>query len=116
MVIGSVQRSVLWWRTRRRPEMAIRYLEALVVALEPEGWRFVRLYRIEEFPIPVPLLWVYVRHVGIAVSVLAVPGGSWAYYEAHRGRAGYLAVCGDAGTAAEVVGRQLKRRMFPGTW
>ncbi|WUH98178.1 hypothetical protein OHR68_32460 [Spirillospora sp. NBC_00431] len=115
-MIGTVQRSVLSWRTRRRPETAVRYLEALVVALEPEGWRFVRLYRIQEFPIPVPLLWVYVRHIGMAVSVLAVPGGSWAYYEAHRGRAGYLAACGDAGTAADIVGRQLKRRMFPGTW
>lgn len=94
--------------------MAVRYLEALVAALEPEGWRFVRLYRTEEFP--VPLLWVYVRDIGIAVSVLAVPGGTWAYYEAQRGRAGYLAACGDAGTAAEVVGRHLKRRMFPGTW
>ncbi|TDC76745.1 hypothetical protein [Actinomadura sp. 7K507] len=85
-MIPRGQRYVLSWRTRRRPDTAVRYLEALVSALEAEGWRFVRLYRAEEFPIPVPLLWVYVRDVGIAVSVLAVPGGSWAYYEAQRGR------------------------------
>ncbi|MFI0372674.1 hypothetical protein ACH35V_32845 [Actinomadura sp. 1N219] len=115
-MIGRVQRSVLWWRTRRRPDTAVRYLEALVDALEPEGWRFVRLYQLEEFPIPVPMLWVYVRHVGIAVSVLAVPGGSWAYYEAHHGRSGYLAACGDARLAADVIARHLKRQMYPGTW
>ncbi|MFA1537776.1 hypothetical protein [Actinomadura monticuli] len=112
----AVQRSVLRWRTRRRPEVAVRYLEALAADLQVDGWRLVRLYRPEEFPIPVPLLWVYVRDVGLAVSVLAIPGGAWGYHEAQRGRAAFLSECGDAGAAAEAVARVLKRRMFPGTW
>ncbi|MFA1550793.1 hypothetical protein [Actinomadura chokoriensis] len=45
MVIGAIQQSVLGWRTRRRPEVAVRYLEALAAELEVDGWRFVRLYR-----------------------------------------------------------------------
>ncbi|MEU5992730.1 hypothetical protein ABZ806_27495 [Spirillospora sp. NPDC047418] len=116
MLPWEVRRSVLWWRTRRRPEVAVRYLDALVAEMQVDGWRFVRLYRPEEFLIPGPLLWVYVRDVGIAVSVLAVPGGAWSYYEAKRGRAGFLADCGNAGAAAEVIANLLKRRMFPGTW
>ena len=114
MLPREVHRSVLWWRTRRRPEVAVRYLEALAAELQVDGWRFVRLYRPEESPIPV--LWAYVRDVGIAVSVLAVPGGAWSYHEAQRGRAGFLADCGNAGAAAEVIANLLKRRMFPGTW
>ncbi|MWA04557.1 hypothetical protein F8568_030090 [Actinomadura sp. LD22] len=103
-------------RTRRRSETAVRHLEALAVALEPDGWRFVRLYRREEFPLPVPLLWVYVRDVGLAVRARAVRGGGWVYGEAQRGRGEVLAPCSDVDAAAEAVAGRLKRRMFPGTW
>lgn len=86
----------------------------------PRGWRVVRLYHPEEFAIPVPLLWVYAGgasdHVGVAVSVLATSGGTWAYHEAQRGRRGYLFPCGDAKAAADQVDNLLKHRMFPGTW
>ncbi|NKZ02497.1 hypothetical protein [Actinomadura latina] len=48
--------------------------------------------------------------------VEAVPGGGWAYYEAGRGRHGYLSPCGDAKHAADEVDSLLKHRMFPSTW
>jgi hypothetical protein len=90
----------------------------LAVALAPRGWRLVRLYRAQDFP--VPLLWVYAGGlddgVGLGVVVLAVPGGAWAYHDAERGRRGYLAPCGDAKAAAGQVEDLLKHRMFPGTW
>lgn len=42
--------------------------------------------------------------------------GTWGYHEARRGRRGYLAPCGDAKAAAEVVDELLKHRMYPSTW
>jgi hypothetical protein len=109
-----MERSLLYWRTRWGRATAVRYLETLSVALRPQGWRFVKLYR----PAPVPLLWVYANlaeEAGVAVSALAVPGDTWAYHEARRGRRGYLCPCGDAKAAAEVVGDLLKQRMYPST-
>ncbi|MEO3828238.1 hypothetical protein [Actinomadura sp. B10D3] len=88
------------------------------MALEPRGWRPVRLYRAQGFTLP--LLWVYVSgpddHVGLGVTALAVPGGMWGYHVAERGRCGYLAPCGDAKAAADQVEALLRHRMFPGTW
>ncbi|MFA1549318.1 hypothetical protein [Actinomadura chokoriensis] len=84
------ERHLLRWRTRRGDETATRYLDELAAALAPQGWRFVKFYRREEFPVPVPLLWVHARatkDVGIVVSVLAVPGRAWAYHDAQRGAA-----------------------------
>lgn len=116
----QAERYLLRWRTRRGRDTATRYLELLAVALRPKGWRIVRLYHAEEFAMPVPLLWVYAggtsEHVGVAVSVLATSGGTWAYHEAQRGRRGYLFPCGDAKAAADQVDNLLKHRMFPGTW
>ncbi|QFG21108.1 hypothetical protein [Actinomadura sp. WMMB 499] len=98
----------------------MRYLNLLAVALEPRGWRLVRLYRPQEFPIPVPLLWIYASgaadDVGLVVNVLATPHRTWAYHEAARGRHGYLFPCGDAKAAAEQVDKLLKHRMFPDCW
>lgn len=108
-------RSVLCWRTRLGRATAVRYLDTLSVALQPQGWRFVKLYR----PAPLPMLRVYAlgaEEVGIVVSVLAVPGGMWGYHDARRGRRGYLCSCGDAKSAAEVVGDLLKHRLYPSTW
>ncbi|TDD79644.1 hypothetical protein E1293_22805 [Actinomadura darangshiensis] len=105
---------LLRWRSRR---IAVRYLEVLSLAVRARGWRCVKLYG-REFP--TPLLWVYAsgvaEDVGVVVSARAVPNGLWAYHDAKRGRAGYLAPCGDAKAAAEQVDLLLKRRMFPSTW
>ena len=114
----QVERHVLRWRTYRGRATAETYLSLLAVALEPRGWRPIRLYRTHGFP--VPLLWIYAggpdAHVGLGVIVMAVPGGAWGYHTAERGRRGYLAPCGDAKAAAEQVEDLLKHRMFPGTW
>jgi len=112
------ERYVLRWRTYRGGTTAERYLNLLAVALEPRGWRLIRLYRSQGFPLPV--LWVYASgpddHVGLGVVVLAVSGGAWGYHAAERGRRGYPAPCGDAKAAADQVDAVLKQRMFPGTW
>lgn len=114
----NAERHVLRWRTLRGGATAERHLSLLAVALEPRGWRLVRLYRSQGFPLPV--LWVYASgpddHVGLGVLALTVPGGAWAYHAAERGRRGYLAPCGDAKAAADQVDALLKHRMFPGTW
>lgn len=118
--VPSPERYRLSLRTRLGRDLAVRNLELLAVALRQRGWRYVRLYRKEEFPVPVPLLWVYASgaadDVGIVVSVLATRGGSWGYYEARRGRGGFLFPCGDAKSAAETIDRLLKHKMFPGPW
>ncbi|TDC93064.1 hypothetical protein [Actinomadura sp. 7K507] len=109
------ERAILLLRTRTGRKTTIRYLDTLAVALRPQGWRFVKLYR----PAPIPLLRVYANgteEIGIVVSVLATPGGTWGYHEARRGRRGYLSPCGDAKAAAEVVDGLLKHRMYPSTW
>ncbi|MGP4024558.1 hypothetical protein [Actinomadura sp. 3N407] len=71
----QVERHVLRWRTLRGGATAEKYLNLLAVALEPRGWRLVRLYRSQGFPLPV--LWVYASgpddHVGLGVVALAVP-------------------------------------------
>ncbi|WP_344269254.1 hypothetical protein [Actinomadura napierensis] len=94
----------------------MRYLEHLSVAVRMDGWRCVKLYRDERFPVSAPLLWVYAsgvaEDVGVVVEVRAVPGNGWAYYERSR----YLFRCGDVNAAAERVGRLLRHRMFPATW
>ncbi|WP_344894339.1 hypothetical protein [Actinomadura meridiana] len=103
----------------------MRYLDLLAVALQPKGYRSIRLYRPEEFPAPValpalwePLLWVYVpgpdEHVWTVVSARAISGGMWAYHEAARGRYGYLSPCGDVKAAADRTDRLLKHKMYPG--
>lgn len=62
------------WRTGVGRRRAVRDLESLAVALEPCGWRLLRYYRREEFPVSLPLLRVHAsgieRDVGL---VLAVP-------------------------------------------
>ncbi|WP_165964555.1 hypothetical protein [Actinomadura sp. KC216] len=92
-------------------------LELLAIALKPKGWRCVALYEKEEFGFPVPLLWVYASgaadDIGAVVAVRATPGGAWAYYEAGKGRAGFLSLCGDVESAAHRLDRLLKYRMFP---
>jgi len=114
----QVEQHVLRWRTYRGHATAERFLSLLAVALAPRGWRLVRLYRAQGFP--VPLLWIYTDgphdHVGLGVVVLAVPGGAWGYHDAERGRRGYLAPCSDAKAAAGQVEDLLKHRMFPDTW
>jgi hypothetical protein len=113
------ERQVLRLRTRLGRQTAIRYLDSLAVALQPQGWRFVKFYRPEEFPTPLPMLWVHAgfsKDVGIVISVRATPGGTWGYYETLRGRHGYLWPCGDAKSAAERIDLVLKHQMFPGTW
>jgi hypothetical protein len=113
------ERYLLRWRTRLGHQTATRHLDDLAVALAPQGWRFVKFYRREEFPVPAPLLWIHAsgtKDVGIVVSVLAVSGGAWAYHDAQRGRRGYLCPCGDSETAAAQIDRLLKHRLFPATW
>ncbi|GGU97062.1 hypothetical protein GCM10010182_11480 [Actinomadura cremea] len=108
------------WSTRRNHATAVRYLDLLAVALKPKGYRCIRLYRADELPVSLSLLWVCAYgpndHVGVAVGVRAIRGGMWGYYEAARGRRGYLSPCGDSQEAAEQVDSLLKHRMFPGSW
>ncbi|GAA4242166.1 hypothetical protein GCM10022254_74040 [Actinomadura meridiana] len=123
-VTVRMERRVLRLRTCLGRSTAVRYLDTLSAALQPLGYRSIRLYRPEEFPMPValpvlwePFLWVYVPgprgHVGTVLNARAVPNQMWAYHEARRGRQGYLSPCGDAKTAAEEVDRLLKHRMYP---
>ncbi|TMR03426.1 hypothetical protein ETD83_10515 [Actinomadura soli] len=116
----QVGRYLLRWRTRLGRATAIHHLDLLAAALAPKNYRYIKLYQADEFPTRPPLLWVLAfgqdRHVRVAVHVRATPGGDWAYYEAGRGRHGYLCPCGDAKQAADEVDGLLKHRMFPSTW
>jgi hypothetical protein len=109
---------LLWWRTYRGRRIAVRCLDHLSVAVRMDGWRCVKLYRDDRFPVSLPLLWVYASgladDVGVVVGVRAVPGNGWVYYEARRD--GILFPCGDVNAAAERVGEVLKHRMFPAMW
>ncbi|GAA0589675.1 hypothetical protein [Actinomadura livida] len=111
---------LLRWRTRPGRATAIRNLDLLAVAVQAKSYRYVKLYQADELPARPPLLWVFALspddHVRVAVSVHAVPGGGWAYYDAGRGRRGYLSPCGDTKRAADHVDALLKHRMFPSTW
>ncbi|TDD28977.1 hypothetical protein E1287_31745 [Actinomadura sp. KC06] len=113
-------RHLLRWRTRLGRATAIRHLDLLAETITLKGYRCIKLYQAEEFPKRPALLWVLAfgpdRHVRAPVIVRATPGGNWAYYEAGRGRHGYLYPCGDPERAADEVDGLLKHRMFPSTW
>ncbi|WP_141584635.1 hypothetical protein [Actinomadura sp. WMMA1423] len=117
---AKLERCVLWWRMCRGRAAVVRHLDLLAVALRLKGYRSVRLYRHEEFPVPLPLLWVFAcgpeEHAGMVVGVRSSPGGNRGYYEAGRGRAGYLAACGDAEFAADQIDALLRHMMFPAAW
>ncbi|GAA1791273.1 hypothetical protein [Actinomadura chokoriensis] len=87
-------RHLLRWRTRLGRSTGIRNLDLLAVAVQARSYRFVKLYQADEFPTRPPVLWVFAfspdDHVRIAITVHAMPGGGWAYYEAGSGRHGYL--------------------------
>jgi hypothetical protein len=110
----------LRWRTRRERATVVRYLDVLAVATRRKGWRCVELYRKQALIGTEPLLWVYARgtrdDVGLVVTVYAEPGGCWAYYDAGRGRRGYLVSCGDALGAADHIDQMLKHQAFPDTF
>ncbi|MFC4053529.1 hypothetical protein ACFOY4_27900 [Actinomadura syzygii] len=110
-------RLVLEVRTHLGHDEAVRRLELLRVALMPKGWRCVGLYEKREFRFPVPLLWVYASgaadDVGAVVTVRAVPGEAWGYFEAGNGRAGFVSPCGDVEAAATALDLILKDRLFP---
>ncbi|MFI0410576.1 hypothetical protein [Actinomadura sp. 3N508] len=114
------ERYVLRWRTRLGRRTAVRYLDLLDGAVTSKGYRCVKLYQVEEVPTWPPLLWVFAfspsDHVKVVVRVRATPGGAWGYYEAGRGRCGYLSGCGDLEHAAGQVDAILRHRMFPATW
>ncbi|MGP4023425.1 hypothetical protein [Actinomadura sp. 3N407] len=75
--------------------------------LERRGWRCVKNYRPQAVPARTPLLLVSGAGVAVTLCVLAVPGG-WAFYEAPRGRGGFLCFCGgDIKHAAQVIDRFL---------
>ncbi|TDC39705.1 hypothetical protein E1281_38600 [Actinomadura sp. KC345] len=100
-------------------ETAVQHLELLAVALRPLGYRCVELHDKDQYGFPMPLLWVYARgraeDVGTVVSVRAMVGGAWGYFEAGRGRGCFLSQCDDVESAAERVDLLLKYRMFPNT-
>ncbi|MFB4312144.1 hypothetical protein [Actinomadura sp. GTD37] len=109
-------RLVLEARTLVGHEAAVRRLEGLRFALLPLGWRCVGLYDRREFRFPVPLLWVYASghayDVGAVITVRALPGERWGYFEAGNGRDGFVRPCGDVGAAAEALDLVLKHRLF----
>jgi len=119
-VAGAVAR---WWLVLEARTLgaghgtAVWRLEALRVAVLPLGWRCVGLYDRWEFRFPVPLLWVYAsghgQDVGAVVTVRALPGGGWGYFEAGDGRAGFISPCGDAKAAAQALDALLKYRLVP---
>lgn len=113
-------RHLLGWRTRLGRATAVGHLDRLAGAATSRGYRCVKLYQAEDLPARPPLLWVLafspVDHVRLTVNVRATPGGTWGYYEAGRGRNGYLASCGDLRCAVERVDAILRHRMFPSTW
>ncbi|MFA1546661.1 hypothetical protein [Actinomadura chokoriensis] len=122
MALGLVQavgrwRLVLEARTLGNHDTAVQRLEVLRAALLPLGWRCVGLYDKNEFRFPVPLLWVYAcgaaADVGAVVTVRALPGEAWGYFEAGAGRAGFVSPCGDVKAAAGAMDLLLKHRMFP---
>ncbi|RKS79027.1 hypothetical protein BZB76_0465 [Actinomadura pelletieri DSM 43383] len=114
------ERFVLGWRTRVGRATAIRYLDVLASAVTSKGYRCLKLYQADELPSYPPMLWVFACGpddlVKVAVNVRATSGGTWGYYEAGRGRCGYLSLCGDTRHATEQVDALLKHRMFPATW
>ncbi|QXJ22682.1 hypothetical protein AGRA3207_003727 [Actinomadura graeca] len=99
-------------RARWRHRAVVRRLEPLAVAVAARGLGCVRLYEVSGLP----MLWVHGsgddENVGLVVGVRAAPGGSWAFCEVHRGRAGYLGPCGDVTAAAVNVDGMLERRLF----
>ncbi|TDB76910.1 hypothetical protein E1264_37920 [Actinomadura sp. KC216] len=103
---------LLQWRTERNRDTAVRYLDLLAVALEGRGWRCVKTYRPEVVPVRTPLLRVYgADRAATTFTVVAVPGGGWAFHEAPRGRGGFLCQCGgDIEFAAQVIDRFLRDR------
>ncbi|MFI0480344.1 hypothetical protein [Actinomadura sp. 9N215] len=114
------ERWVLRWRTWSGRGTAILYLDLLAEAVVSKGYRCIKVYQADEFPTRPPLLWVFAfspdKHVKIAVSARATSGGAWGYFEAGRGRRGYLSLCGDVEHATEQVDALLRHRMFPATW
>ncbi len=105
------ERYVLKWRTRLGKETTTQHLDLLVAALLPGEWRFVKFYRSDVHPMPLPLLWISgAENIGLVVTVLATPGGTWGYYEAQRGRHGYLSPCGNAAQAGMQIDRLLRDR------
>ncbi|MGW5412430.1 hypothetical protein [Actinomadura geliboluensis] len=109
-------RLVLDARTLGNHDVAVRRLETLRVAAMPLGWRCVGLYDRREFRFPVPLLWVYAsghaEDIGAVVTVRALPGGTWGYFEAGDWRVGFIAPCGDVKEAAGALDALLKHRLF----
>ncbi len=106
--VHQVGRAALRWRTLRGVRARVLWLELLAVTLEAQGWRCVRLYRLEV--LPVALLWVHDGNdadAGLAVTVLAT-GGGWYYADAGNLRERYLGPCTDRAGAAAVVGERLK--------
>ncbi len=113
-------RHLLRWRTWLGRRTAIRHLNLLADAVKAKGYRYVKLYQADEFPTHPPVLWVFAfspdDHVRLPVEVQATPGRTWGYYEAGRGRHGYLCPCDDVEHAAGQVDALLRHRMFPSTW
>ncbi|MFI0412241.1 hypothetical protein [Actinomadura sp. 3N508] len=72
----------------------------------------MKMYRPEVVPVRTPLLRVYgAGRAAATFTVVAVPGGGWAFHEAHRGRGGFLCQCGgDIEVAARVIDRFLRER------
>ncbi|GAA4303214.1 hypothetical protein BJY14_004663 [Actinomadura luteofluorescens] len=119
-LIVRAGRHLLRWRDRLGRATAILYLELLAAAIETRGYRCVKHYQTDDLPTWRPLLLVLAfspdDHVRLTVSVRATPGRNWAFYEAGRGRRGYLSPCDDTERAADQVDALLKHRMFPSTW
>lgn len=71
-------RVLIRFRTWRGRRAAIRYLDALALAVKVRGYRCVKLYA-REFPRP--LLWVYVNglaeDVGVVVGARMYSGSVW---------------------------------------
>ncbi|TMQ99236.1 hypothetical protein ETD83_18255 [Actinomadura soli] len=72
----------------------------------------MKTYRPEVVAVRTPLLRVYGSgRAATTFTVLAVPGGGWAFHEARRGWGGFLCHCGgDIERTAQIIDRFLRDR------
>ncbi|GAA4229655.1 hypothetical protein GCM10022254_22580 [Actinomadura meridiana] len=102
----------LQWRIARNRDTAIHYLDHLALALEQHGRHCVKTYNPLLIPVRIPLLRVYGPNgIVLTLTVMAVPGGGWAFHEAPPRRGSFLCHCeNNTNRAAQLIDRFLQDR------